>query len=313
MKKKKPVNKVKKKLHSDLLSLKDYSAKEICEIINLAERIKKSPGKYKDKLKRKTLFMVFSKPSLRTYLSFDIAMYKLGGHAIFYDLEQSTLGKKESIKDFGKVVGRYSDLIMARLYAHKDIEQLAEHSDVPVINGLTNDFHPCQILGDLMTIKEHIGRLKRLRIVYVGDGNNNVTHSLIVGCNNLGLKLVVSCPDSLGYRPNKHVTDSTLYTYEKDPMKAVKGADIIYTDTWMSYNVPESAMKTRVRSLKAWQVNEKLFDVSKKARFMHCLPATRGEEVTDGVIDSERSIIYDQAENRMWVEMAILLKLLRKA
>ena len=298
-----------------LLSLKDYSEKEILETIKLAESVKKSPGKYKDVLHRKILLLIFSKPSLRTYLSFDIAMYKLGGHAIFYDLDQSTLGQKESIKDFSKVISRYADIVMARLYEHKDIEGLALNSSVPVINGLTNYFHPCQILGDFLTIKEKFKgkKLKDLRICYIGDGNNNITHSLIIGCNNLGMKLTVSCPDHEEYKPNSEIIGGTLYKYEKDPAKAIKGADIIYTDTWMSYHVEKGDEKRRIKTLSSFQINKELMSKNRKALFMHCLPAKRGQEVTDEIMDSEKSIVYDQAENRMWIEMAILLKLLGKA
>ena len=258
------------------------------------------------------LVMVFAKPSLRTRLSFEIGMQKLGGNAIFYTLGESTLGKKESIKDFSKVVNRYADVIMARLYAQKDIEELARYSSVPVINGLTDDYHPCQTLGDLFTIIEKHKKLKNLKIVYLGDANNNVTHSLIIECDKLGVDLVVSCPNKKEFLPNKNKLAGSKYKYEKNPLRAVKNADIIYTDTWMSYEIPKSKEKARVRALKKFQVNEKLFNVSRKALFMHCLPAKRGQEVTDEVMDSKRSIVYDQAENRMWIQMAIMLKLMKK-
>ncbi len=294
-----------------LLTLKDFLREEILDLIKLAEKVKKKPGKFEKKLEGKTLLTMFAKPSLRTRLSFDAAMHQLGGHTVFYNLSESTLGKKESIKDFAKVTSRYVNVIMARLYEHKEIEELAKYADVPVINGLTDDFHPCQILGDLLTMKEKFGTLDKIKIVYIGDAFNNITHSLIVACNKLGIKIVVCCPDKAEYKPNPKILEGYTYTYEKDPKKAVQDASIIYTDTWMSYQIPESKKKARIKILQPYQVNKKLFD-SSEALFMHCLPAARGYEVTDEVIDSERSIVYDQAENRTYVEKAVLLRLLGK-
>ena len=294
-----------------LLSLEDLSKKEILDLINLASKVKKKPNKYSKKLKGKTLLMIFAKPSLRTNLSFNVGIYELGGQAIFYSLDNSTLGKKESIKDFSKVDSRYVDIVMARLYDHNDIEELAKFSDVPVINGLTNDFHPCQALGDLLSIKERIKK-KNVRVCYLGDCNNNVTNSLIIGCNKIGFKIVISCPNKKEFLPSK-IVKGYKYDYEKNAEKAVKNADVIYTDTWMSYNINKTQHKRRSKELKKYQVNEKLFNLNKKALFMHCLPAKRGEEVTDYVMDSKRSIIYDQAENRLHIQKAIMLKLLKKS
>ncbi len=296
-----------------LLSLNDYSKKEILDFIDLAQKIKKNYNKYSSKLKDKTLLMIFAKPSLRTHLSFDVGMHKLGGHSIFYNLEQSTLGKKESIKDFSEVVSRYVDLVMARLYEHKDMLELAKYSDVPVVSGLDNYEHPCQALGDLLTIKEKFGKFKGLKLTYLGDGNNNVTHSLMFACSKVGIDMTVSCPNKNEYLPNEGVIKKTKVKIVNDPLLAVKDSDILYTDTWMSYHIKESQKKRRINELRKYQINKKLFIINKKTLFMHCLPAGRGYEVTDDVIDSKRSIIYDQAENRMWVQMAILLKLLKKA
>ncbi len=293
-----------------LITLKNYSEKEILELIELAEKIKKNPENYSERLKGKTLLMLFAKPSLRTHLSFDVGMYKLAGHAIYYDLSNSPLGKKESIKDGAKVMSRYVDIIMARLYEHKDMENLAKNSNVPIINGLDNFEHPCQVLGDLLTIKEKFGKLKGLNLTYMGDANNNVTHSLVYGCAKVGINLIISCPNQKEFLPNEIVFKKNKVKIEYDPVKAVKNADIIYTDSWMSYHIPESQMKRRINILKKYQVNGKLFNLNKKMVFMHCLPAGREYEVTDDVIDSKRSIVYDQAENRMWIHMAILLKLL---
>ncbi len=296
--------------YKDLLSLKDLSGKEILALVGLAEKIKHNKKKYENYFHRKTLLMLFSKPSLRTHLSFDIGMYQLGGHAIFYDLHDSTLGKKEAIKDFARVVSRYVDCIMARLYSHKDLVELAKYSTVPVINGLTNLYHPCQILGDLLTMKEHLSSFKGKKVVYLGDANNNVTHDLIIACDKLGIKITISCPETKEFLPNKEAIGNLKYNFEENPKKAVENADIIYTDTWMSYHIPESKKKARMAKLKSYQINEKIMNISKKAKFMHCLPAHRGDEVTDDVMDSPRSIIYDQAENRTYAEKAVLIKLL---
>ncbi|MDP4039566.1 MAG: ornithine carbamoyltransferase [Candidatus Pacearchaeota archaeon] len=298
--------------YKDLLTLKDLSAKEILDLVSLAGKIKKNPMKYSNKLKGKTLLMIFAKPSLRTHLSFDVGMNELGGHAIFYDLKDSTLGKKESVKDFSKVIDGYADIIMARLYGQEDLESIAKYSEVPVINGLTDDYHPCQILGDLLTMKEKFNNLKKIKVCYVGDSNNNVTHSLIIACAKLGMNLVISGPKKKKFMPNNEIVSGFKFKFEPDVKKAVKNADVIYTDTWMSYQVSKSEKKERERILKKYQVNSAIMNISKKAKFMHCLPAHRGDEVTDEVIDSKRSIVYEQAENRQWSEMAVLLKLMKK-
>ena len=294
----------------DLLSLEDWNRSDINDVIFKAQNLKRNKNRCIDVLKCKTLLMLFAKPSLRTYLSFDVAMYQLGGHAIFYDLSHSTLGKKESIKDFSRVISRYADVIMARLYDHKDIEEIARYASAPVINGLTNYYHPCQVLGDFLTIKEKLGRVAGKTIAFLGDANNNVAHSLILEGNRTGTEIIISCPNKKEYLPNKNAIGKAKYSYEKDPKKAVKDVDVIYTDTWMSYQIPKSNEGKRSRALKAYQVNGKLFNVNKKALFMHCLPAKRGQEVTDDVMDSKRSVVYQQAENRMWIEKAILLKVL---
>lgn len=296
----------------DLLSLRELSREDILGVADLAQRVKVNSKKYEDVLRRKTLLMIFSKPSLRTHLSFDIGMYQLGGHAIFYDLHDSTLGEKENIKDFSKVISRYADIIMARLYSHRDLIELAKYSDVPVINGLTDAYHPCQILGDLLTMKEHLGNLRRKKVVYLGDANNNVTHDLIIACDKLGINITISSPKKKEFFPNENLLGGAHFVFEENPRKAVENADVIYTDTWMSYHISEERKKARMLKLRAYQVNKKLMSVSKKALFMHCLPAHRGDEVTSDVLDSSRSIVYDQAENRTYAEKAVLLKLMGK-
>ncbi len=292
-----------------LLTLGDYTKSEIINIINLASKIKKSPDKYKNRLGGNVLLMLFAKPSLRTRLSFETAMLKLGGHAIFYDIANSPLGKKESIEDGAAVSSLYVDIIMARLFEHEDIEKFAEYSRVPVINGLTNKFHPCQILGDLLTIKERF-RDFNIKLAYLGDANNNVTHSLMYGCSKLGIDMQIACPKQKEFMPDNDMLKETKVKIVS-VREAVKNADIIYTDSWRSYHIKESQIPKRMRVLKQFQVNEKNFN--NKAYFMHCLPAKRGEEVTAEIIDGSRSIVLRQAENREHVQKSILLKLLKKS
>ncbi len=298
-------------MKKDLLSVNDLSKKEILDVISLAEKVKKDPRKYYLKLKNKVLLDIFEKPSLRTRLSFEVAMYQLGGHTIYYDLSGSPLGKgKESIEDTARVVSRYVDVIMARLYSQDDLLKLAKHSSIPVISGLTDYEHPCQILGDLLTIKEKLKKLNNIKIAYFGDAKNNVTHSLIFACSKLGIKLSIACPKEmqplssvLGNSKNVEVT--------QEVSKAIKNANIVYTDSWMSYQIPKSQHVKRVKILMKYQVNSSLMEKAPKSLFMHCLPAMRGEEVTSGVIDSKRSIVFDQAHNRLFIQKAILLKLVK--
>ena len=294
----------------NLLSIADLTEKEIHDLINLGIKIKKSPNKYRKKLKNKSLLMLFAKPSLRTHLSFDLAMTQLGGHPIFYNLENSPLGKKESIKDGARVISRYVDIIMARLYEHSEMQELAQFSSVPVINGLDNLEHPAQILGDLMTIKEKLGTIENFKMAYLGDANNNITHSLMLAAWKLGFELNIACPKEKEFMPLKEILDKTK-TKITTINDAVKNSGIIYTDTYMSYHIPASQEKRRLKILKPFQVNSKIMSLSKKALFMHCLPAKRGDEVTDEVMDSKRSIIYDQAENRLHIQKAILLRALK--
>ena len=201
---------------------------------------------------------------------------------------------------------------MARLFEHKDIEELAKHSKVPIINALTNFSHPCQILTDLMTIQEKKGKLKGINLTYLGDSNNNITHSLMYGCSKLAINLTVVCPKNKEFMPQKKVIEQTNTKVIHDPKKIVKNTNIIYTDTWMSYHIPEKEKTRRSKALKPFQVNSKLMSLAPKALFMHCLPAHRGDEVTNEVIDSKKSIVFDQAENRLHTQKAIILKLLNK-
>src|SRR3989344_4790217 len=223
-----------------LISIKDLSKQEIESIIALAVKIKKHPKKYQSKLKGKVLLMLFAKPSLRTHLSFEVAMYQLGGHPIYYSMSDSVLGKKESIKDAARVMSRYVNIIMARLFEHKEMEELSKYSNIPVINhasvpvisGLDNFEHPCQVLGDLLTIKEHKKKLENITITYIGDSNNNVTNSLIFACDKLNIKLQIICPKQMEPKV------SGKYSLSHNPQDT-KG-DILYTDSWFSYHIPES-------------------------------------------------------------------------
>ncbi len=303
----------------DLIDLTDLSKKEILELIDLAERIKKNSGEYKEKLKQKSLLMMFEKPSLRTRVSFEVGMTQLGGHAIFYDLKDSPMGKKESVSDTAKTASRYVDVIMARLYSHSQLKKLAKSSSVPVINGLTDFSHPCQILSDFLTIKEKKGTLEGLKLGYLGDGKNNVTHSLLFGCANMGIDISVGCPKGEEYEPLKEVLEKAKSLAENskiiitdNPEEATRDADIVYTDSWMSYHVPEEEKKDRIKVLKPFQVTSDLMKNAKKdAIFMNCLPAQRGMEQTEEVIDGSQSVVFDQAENRLHMQKALLLKLLR--
>ncbi len=283
----------------DLLTLKDWSEKDILYIIDKAIEIKKNPQKYENSLKGKTLVMLFEKTSTRTRLSFEVGMTQLGGHAIFVDWKTSQLGKAD-LKDEIRCIDRYADIIMARVYKQESVDTMAKYSDKPVINGLSDTSHPCQILADLMTIKEKLGKLKGLKLAYIGDGNN-VCNSLIVGCKKVGMKIAVAAPK--GYEP---LEKPDLLT--TDPKQAAKDADVIYTDTWVSMG-QEAEKEKRLKIFPPYQITKKLLG---KALFMHCLPAYRGYEVTDEVIDSKQSIVFDQAENRLHAQKAIMLKLLGK-
>jgi len=292
----------------------------IDELIKLTYKIKKYPKNYHNKLKNKTMLMIFEKPSLRTRVSFEAGMTQLGGHAIYMDIKDSPLGKKESIEDTAKASSKYVDIIMARLFSQTVLEKLANNATVPIINGLTNIFHPCQILSDLFTIHEKKKKLKGLKLCYVGDGNNNITQSLLLGCSIVGIDISIGCPKK--HKPRWWVIDLAEKKAKKsgskieimdDAKKAMKDADIIYTDTWMSYHIPKEQEKQRKKLFKPYQVNNVLMKHAKKnAIFMNCLPAMRGQEQTTQVIDGPKSIVFDQAENRLHMQKAIILKLLHK-
>jgi ornithine carbamoyltransferase len=304
----------------DLISLSYCNFTYINSLIEYAEKIKFNPKKYEGKLKYKTLLMIFEKPSLRTRVSFEVAMTQLGGHAIHLDTNDSPLGKKESIEDTARASSRYVDIIMARVYEHEKIEKLAKYSPTPVINGLSDLYHPCQILSDLMTIKEKKKKFKGIKLCFLGDGNNNITHSLLLGCSLMGIDISIGCPNQ--YKPKSGIVSTAKNNSKKNgskveisenPKKAISKADIVYADSWMSYHIPKDKFEERKKILMPFQVNTNIMGLAKKdAIFMNCLPAMRGQEQTAEVIDGTQSIVFDQAENRLHMQKAIILKLLGK-
>ncbi len=304
-----------------LLSLANLSSKDALFVINLAKKIKQNPKKFKHALKDKTLLMIFEKPSLRTRVSFEVGMTQLGGHAIYYDVSTSPLGKKETIEDTAKTVSRYVDIIMARMFKFSDIKKLAQNASIPVIDALSDENHPCQILGDLLTILEKKKSFKKLKLVYFGDCENNVTYSLMHGCALMGIDMVAVCPKDKEFMPKTEIVDIARNIAKKtnvkievshDVQKSATGADVIYTDSWMSYHVDPKKANTRIKKLKPYQVTEKVLSYAKdNVIFMNCLPAMRGMEQTEDVIDGKNSIVFDQAENRLHIQKAIMLWLLK--
>ena len=302
-----------KKPHNvDVLTLDELESKEINNIIDLAIDLKKQQKKGNEKplLQNKTLAMIFEKPSTRTRISFETGIFQLGGHAIILSPNDLQLSRGESIEDTAKTLSRYVDVVMARVYEHKSLETFARNASIPVINGLSDSFHPCQILADFMTIKEHKKNLKKIKIAWIGDGNN-VCNSLILGCAKLKIKLSVAIPD--GYEPDFDVVkigkDAEILQVSDNPEVAVKDADVIMTDTFVSiHNTNSDRLK---KFLPKFQVNQSLMNKAKKdAIFMHCLPAKREQEVTSDVIDGSQSVVWDEAENRLHVQKALLVHLL---
>ncbi len=304
-----------------LVTLKDWTRGEIEDVLELAAQMKREPAKYHEAMHRKMLVMIFEKPSLRTRVSFETGACQMGGDAIFYDMSTSPLGAgKETIEDTIRTLSRYADVVMARLFEHSVMERMAEISDVPVINALTNYSHPCQILADLQTVKEAKGGLEGKTLAYLGDSNNNVTHSLLFGCAKTGMNVRIGCPEGGDYSPLLEVVEyataeaakngaSVVVTH--DAAEAVKDADAVYTDSWMSYHIPKDQLDARVKVLTPYQVNAELMKhAAPDAVFMNCLPAQRGYEQTAEVIDGPQSIVFDQAENRLHAQKAVMVELL---
>lgn len=301
----------------DFLTILDFSLDEIFEIFDLTKDLKEKTKRREPQniLKGYTLAMIFAKPSARTRLSFETGIYQLGGYGIYLAPQDIGIGKREAVKDVARVISGYNDIIMARLFAHSDIEELAEYSSVPVINGLTDYNHPCQIMADAFAILEHRDTLENLKIVYMGDGNN-VANSWLNFASLVPIHLVICCPPD--YLPdNSTIEDAKRSSSGKieilhEPAEAAKDADVIYADVWASMG-QESETERRKTIFKPYQVNKELVSNARKdALIMHCLPAHRGEEITDEVLESANSVVFDEAENRMHVQKAIMVKLLQK-
>jgi len=298
----------------DLLTLDDLTREDILNLIDAARRIKIGELDVSRDMTGKVLGMIFQKPSTRTRVSFEVAMLEMGGHAIYLSWDQLQLARGESIADTARVLSRYLDLIVARVYEHYDLIELAKHSDIPVINGLSNDYHPVQILSDLFTIYERFKKLRGLKLAFIGDGRSNICHSLLLGCTKIGIDISLGVPKK--YMPKADVLErAKSYSLEsgcsieiyEDPVKAVKGANIVYTDTFVSMGFEEEREERIKVFIPKYQVNSSLVKYAADDYvFMHCLPAHRGEEVTDDIIDGPNSIVWDQAENRLHMQKAIL-------
>jgi len=298
--------------NKNVLTLDELESKEIEHLLELAIELKKEQKKGHEKpiLQNKTLAMIFEKPSTRTRVSFEVGMLQLGGHAITLSSDNLQMSRGETISDTAKALSRYVDVIMARVYDHDILDELSQYASIPVINGLSDLYHPCQILADLMTIKEHKKNLKKIKIAWIGDGNN-VCNSLILGCSKLKIKISVATPD--GFEPsNVAVSTAKLHTdieITNDPITAVEDADVVMTDTFVSiHNTDKDRLE---KFLPKFQVNTDLMEkANKNAIFLHCLPAKRDQEVTSDVIDGPQSVVWDEAENRLHIQKALLVSLL---
>lgn len=299
----------------DFIYITDFSTEEIYDIFQFASKLKKydKDGVEYTPLKGKTMAMIFAKPSARTRISFETGMTQLGGHAIYLGPNDIGIGKREALKDIARVISRYDDIIMARLFDHAQILELAEYSTVPVINGLTNLNHPCQVMADIFTVLEHRKNLDNLKVVFSGDGNN-VANSWINLSARIPMHFALTSPE--GYDPNPEIIANARKTgisrieIIRDPYEAVKDADVIYTDVWASMG-QEAEIEKRKKIFAPYQVNSRLVKNAKPdVLIMHCMPAHRGDEITDEVIDSNNSIVLDEAENRLHVQKAIILKLM---
>lgn len=296
--------------HRDFLAIPDLSAPELVALFDLAERMRR--GEYRERpLAGRTLAMIFMKASTRTRVSFEVGTFQLGGHALFLSPRDVQLGRGEPIADTARVLSRYVDGIMIRTFAHQDVEELARFADVPVINGLTDLLHPCQILADLLTVRQHLGTYEGKKVAWIGDGNN-MANSWINAAYRLGFEIALACPP--GYEPADHLLararEQASITLTRDPREAVEGADVVTTDVWASMG-QEDEQKKRERDFAGFSVTGALMErASRDAIFLHCLPAHRGEEVAADVIDGPRSRVWDEAENRLHVQKAIMAVLM---
>ncbi len=296
-----------------LLKMLDLSTEDITEILNLADQLKyeQKHGIEHRHLAGKTLGMIFEKASTRTRVSFEVGMYQLGGLPIFLSASDLQIGRGEPVEDTARVLSRYLDGIMIRTYKQSEVDALAQNGTIPIINGLTDFAHPCQVLADLMTIREHKGSLDGLKMCFIGDGNN-MMNSLIVGCLKMKMEVAVACPND--YKPNAMVLDFAVqhpaFSITNDPKEAARGADVVITDVWASMGQEEEAQKRR-EAFQGFQVNDEIMSVAKPdAMVQHCLPAHRGEEITEDILEKHSTEIFDEAENRLHAQKAVLVKLL---
>lgn len=305
-------------LGRDFLSLQDFAAGEIRVLLDLAKNLKsgQKKGNRQPLLAGKTLAMIFEKPSTRTRISFEVGMWQLGGSALFLSSQELQMGRGEPVKDTAAVLSRYVDGIMIRTFDHEMVEELARCASVPVINGLTDLLHPCQVLADLLTIEEKTGRLQGIRLAYTGDGNN-VAHSLLLGCTKMGLDIAVATPPQYGPLPEilemaqgNALQSGSKILITEDPVRAVKNADVLYTDVWTSMG-QEKEKAGRRKIFASYQINSSLVkQAGAGVLIMHCLPAYRGEEITAQVLEGEQSVVLDQAENRLHAQKALLALLM---
>ena len=296
-----------------LLKLMDLTSEEIVSILDLADQLKyeKKNNIAHPLLAGKSLGMIFQKSSTRTRVSFETGMYQLGGQALFLSSRDLQIGRGEPVQDTARVLSRYLDGIMIRTFAQQEVEDLAKYGSIPIINGLTDFCHPCQVLADLMTIREHYAALEGLKLTYIGDGNN-MTNSLIVGCLKTGMQIAVACPE--GYRPDPAVLafaeGNPNFLLTDDPMEAAANADVVYTDTWASMG-QEAEKEARIKAFAGYQVNDKLMEAAKPgAMVQHCLPAYRGQEITEEVFEAHADELFEEAENRLHAQKAVMVKLM---
>jgi ornithine carbamoyltransferase len=303
-------------MKKDFLSIADWSSRELIKILELSAKMKSRPDKYADSLQGKSVALIFEKQSLRTHVTFDVGIYQLGGHSVYLTQSDINLGKRESIYDVSKNLERWMSAVIVRTYAHQSCVDMARYMKIPVINALTDFEHPCQAIGDFLTAIEHLGALKKRKFAFIGDGNN-VCNSLMLMAAKMGMNFVAATPQ--GYEPPSEVIKASKKAAKEtrasveivhDPKTASLEADVVYTDVWISMG-QEAEKEKKLQAFKGYQVNRELMKLAKKsAIFMHCLPAHRGEEVTDDVIDSKQSVVWDESENRLHSQKAIVYTLL---
>ncbi len=297
-----------------LLKLQDLTREDILSILNLADQLKfeRINGVQKDYLKGKKMGLIFQKASTRTRVSFEVGIYELGGYGLFLSSNDLQIGRGEPVQDTARVLSRYLDGIMIRTFEQQEVEDLAKYGSIPVINGLTDYAHPCQVLADLMTVREYKGSFKGLKMAFIGDGNN-MANSLIVGCIKMGMSFAIACPK--GYEPDAAIMawakENGDFTITESVEEAISGADVVYTDVWASMGQESERLK-RAEAFKGYQVNKECMTYAKPdAMVMHCLPAHRGEEITEDVFEAHAKEIFDEAENRLHAQKAVMVKLLK--